>query len=143
MDRAHPEFGRAIAEEFDAVGQPDKPHTHGTGMAGAIVAQSRLMGVAPGARTLAIHAFSTSGPQQSPQATTQHIIAGLDWAISKGARIINMSFAGPYDPILALAMKSASEKGADPDRGGRECGAEVAAALSRSRSACHRRHRDG
>ena len=112
VDRAHPEFGRAIAEEYDAVGQPDKPHTHGTGMAGAIVAQSRLVGVAPGARTLAIHAFSTSGPQQSAQATTQHIIAGLDWAISKGARIINMSFAGPYDPILALAMKRASEKGA-------------------------------
>ena len=131
VDRAHPEFGRAIAEEYDAVGQPDKPHTHGTGMAGAIVAQSRLVGVAPGARTLAIHAFSTSGPQQSAQATTQHIIAGLDWAISKGARIINMSFAGPYDPILALAMKRASEKGADPDRGGRQCGAEVAAALSR------------
>jgi hypothetical protein len=111
VDKAHPEFGNAIAEEFDAVGQPDKPHTHGTGMAGAIVAQNRLMGVAPGARTLAVHAFSTS-TQQSPQATTQSIVAGLDWALSKGARVINMSFAGPYDPMLALAMKRASEKGA-------------------------------
>jgi subtilisin family serine protease len=80
-------------------------------MAGAIVAQSRLMGVAPGARTLAVHAFSTS-TQQSPQATTQAIIAGLEWALNKGARVINMSFAGPYDPMLALAMKRASEKGA-------------------------------
>jgi hypothetical protein len=111
VDKSHPEFGNAIAEEFDAVGQPDKPHTHGTGMAGAIVAQSRLMGVAPGARTLAVHAFSTS-TQQSPQATTQNIVAGLDWALNKGARIVNMSFAGPYDPMLALAMKRASEKGA-------------------------------
>jgi subtilisin family serine protease len=68
--------------------------------------------VAPGARTLAVHAFSTGGTQQSPQATTQSIVAGLDWAISKGARIINMSFAGPYDPILALALKKAYEKGA-------------------------------
>jgi subtilisin family serine protease len=80
-------------------------------MAGAIVAQGRLMGVAPGARTLAVHAFSTS-TQQSPQATTQNIVAGLDWALNKGARVINMSFAGPYDPMLALAMKRASEKGA-------------------------------
>jgi subtilisin family serine protease len=111
VDKSHPEFGNAIAEEFDAVGQPDKPHTHGTGMAGAIVAQNRLMGVAPGARTLAVHAFST-GTQQSPQATTQNIVAGLDWALNKGARIINMSFAGPYDPMLALAVKRASEKGA-------------------------------
>ncbi|MEJ0077822.1 MAG: S8 family serine peptidase [Alphaproteobacteria bacterium] len=111
IDNAHSEFKQAIAERFDAVGKPDKPHTHGTGMAGAIVSQSRLMGVAPGARTLAVHAFAT-GAQQSPQATTQAIIAGLEWALNKGARVINMSFAGPYDPMLALAMKRASERGA-------------------------------
>jgi hypothetical protein len=111
IDNDHPELAKGIAEKFDAVGQPDKPHTHGTGMAGAIVAQDRLMGVAPGARTLAIHAFAT-GAAQSPQATTQSIINGLEWALNKGARIINMSFAGPYDPMLALAMKKASEKGA-------------------------------
>ena len=111
IDDAHPELVKGIAERFDAVGKPDKPHTHGTGMAGAIVSQDRLMGIAPGARALAIHAFST-GTQQSPQATTQNIIAGLEWALNKGARIINMSFAGPYDPMLALALKKASEKGA-------------------------------
>src|SRR5207237_1937458 len=32
--------------------------------------------------------------------------------VTKGARIINWSFAGPYDPILALAIKKASERGA-------------------------------
>ena len=111
IDEAHPELVKGIAERFDAVGKPDRPHTHGTGMAGAIVSQDRLMGVAPGARALAIHAFST-GTQQSPQATTKSIIAGLEWALNKGARIINMSFAGPYDPMLALALKRASEKGA-------------------------------
>ena len=111
IDEAHPELVKGIAERFDAVGKPDRPHTHGTGMAGAIVSQDRLMGVAPGARTLAIHAFSTE-TQQSPQATTKSIIAGLEWALNKGARIINMSFAGPYDPMLALALKRASEKGA-------------------------------
>ena len=111
IDEAHPELVKGIAEQFDAVGRPDRPHTHGTGMAGAIVSQDRLMGIAPGARTLAIHAFST-GAQQSPQATTRNIIAGLEWALNKGARIINMSFAGPYDPMLALALKRASEKGA-------------------------------
>jgi hypothetical protein len=111
IDNEHPELNKGIAEQFDGVGRPDKPHTHGTGMAGAIIAQDRLMGVAPGARALAVHAFAT-GTQQSPQATTQSIVAGLEWALSKGARIVNMSFAGPYDPILALALKKASEKGA-------------------------------
>jgi subtilisin family serine protease len=79
-------------------------------MAGAIAAHRQLMGIAPGAKILAIHAFSPDAGESS-QATTQHILAGLEWAISKGARVINMSFAGPYDPMLQLAMKSAHEKG--------------------------------
>jgi subtilisin family serine protease len=68
------------------------------------------MGIAPEARILAIHAFSPDA-KESPQATTQHILDGMEYAIKKGARIINMSFAGPYDPMLALAMKKAREKG--------------------------------
>jgi subtilisin family serine protease len=49
--------------------------------------------------------------QSGAQTTTQHILAGIDWAIAKGARIINMSFAGPYDPLLSQALKKAHEKG--------------------------------
>ena len=79
-------------------------------MAGAIAAQRKLLGVAPGAKILAIHAFSPDA-SDSPQATTKHILAGLEYAIKRGARVINMSFAGPYDPMLQLAMKKAREKG--------------------------------
>ena len=111
IDIKHPELANSIADSFDAVGQPDKPHSHGTGMLGAIVSRGRLMGIAPDAKALAIHAFAT-GKTQSPQATTQSIIAGLDWALDKGARIVNMSFAGPYDPMLQVALKKASERGA-------------------------------
>ena len=79
-------------------------------MAGAIAAQRKLLGVAPGAKILAINAFSPDA-NDSPQATTKHILAGLEYAIKRGARVINMSFAGPYDPVLQLAMKKAREKG--------------------------------
>jgi subtilisin family serine protease len=110
IDSQHPDLAGAVVERFDAVGRPDKPDAHGTGMTGAIAARLKLMGVAPGARILAVHAFSPQSAS-SPQATTRHILAGIDWAIKKGARVINMSFAGPYDPMLALAMKNAREKG--------------------------------
>jgi hypothetical protein len=110
IDAKHPELAGAVVDEFDAIGNHDKPHVHGTGMAGAIAAHRRLMGIAPGVRLLAIHAFS-SGGADSAQATSAHILAGIDWAISKGARIINMSFAGPDDPMLALAMQKAHDKG--------------------------------
>jgi subtilisin family serine protease len=110
IDTRHPDLAGAVVERFDAVGRPDKADAHGTGMAGAIAAHRRLMGIAPRARILAIHAFSPQSGE-SAQATTQHILAGLDYAIKKGARVINMSFAGPYDPMLQLAMKKAHDQG--------------------------------
>jgi len=111
VDAAHPDLAGSIAGQFDAVAATDKPDEHGTGMTGAIAAHRRLLGVAPRARILAIHAFSPDA-QHPQQATTQNIVAGIDWAIAKGARIINMSFAGPYDPLLQLALKKARDKGA-------------------------------
>ena len=110
IDSKHPDLVGAVVDEFDAVGRPDQPHAHGTGMTGAIVAHRQLKGVAPAARIVAVHAFSPDSGE-SAQATTSHILAGLEWAIKKGARVINMSFAGPYDPMLALAMKKAHDKG--------------------------------
>jgi len=110
VDTAHPDLAGSIAGQFDAVAATDKPDEHGTGMTGAIAAHRRLLGVAPRARILAIHAFSPDA-QHPQQATTQNIVAGIDWAIAKGVRIINMSFAGPYDPLLQLALKKARDKG--------------------------------
>ncbi len=108
IDHSHPDLKDAIAERFDAAG-PGKPHFHGTGMAGAIAAQRRLMGVAPGARLLAVNAFS--GGAASAESTTFNILKGLEWAAANNARIINMSFAGPRDPSLERALKTAYDRG--------------------------------
>jgi subtilase family protein len=110
IDASHPDLSGSIAAQYDAVAGGDKPDEHGTGMTGAIAAHRRLLGVAPRARILAIHAFSPDA-QHPQQATTQSIVAGIDWAIAKGARVINMSFAGPSDPLLQLALKKAHDKG--------------------------------
>jgi hypothetical protein len=110
IDTSHPDLGGTIAGSFDAVGNHERPDEHGTEMTGAIVAHRKLLGVAPRARILAIHAFSPEA-QSSAQTTTAHILAGIDWAISKGAKVINMSFAGPYDPLLSHALKKAHDNG--------------------------------
>jgi hypothetical protein len=110
IDINHPDLAGAIVEEYGAVGKPEQAHSHGTGMTGAIVSHRKLLGIAPKARILAVHAFSTT-TRQTPEATTRQIISGIEWAISKGARIINMSFAGPYDPMIQLAMRNAAAKG--------------------------------
>jgi subtilisin family serine protease len=78
-------------------------------MAGAIASQRRLLGVAPRSRLLAISAF---GPKaQTAESTSMQIVKGLNWAVQKGAKVINMSFAGPHDPILAQAMKTMNDRG--------------------------------
>jgi subtilisin family serine protease len=78
-------------------------------MAGAIAAHQRLLGIAPGARLLAVHAFSSDAAKA--ESTTFNILKGIDWSVRQGARIINMSFAGPRDPSIDRALKAAYDKG--------------------------------
>jgi hypothetical protein len=109
IDIAQPELKGDIVASFDAVGGVVTPHPHGTAMAGAIGAHGRLIGVAPRVKLLAVRAFGESA--NAPQATTFNIIRGLDWAVIHGARVVNMSFAGPEDPVLKTALDNAHKKG--------------------------------
>ena len=109
IDVTHPDLEGAVAQRFDAVGAPEKPHPHGTGMAGAIAAHQRLLGTAPGARLLAVQAFSSNAA--NAESTTFNILKGINWSVQERARIINMSFAGPKDPSLERALKAAYDKG--------------------------------
>ena len=110
IDGGHPDLAGVIADQYDALGTPAAPaHMHGTGMAGAIAAHSKLIGVAPKVKLLAVRAFS--GTAEGAQGTTFNILKGLDWAASKNARIVNMSFAGPADPMFRDMLAKAHARG--------------------------------
>jgi hypothetical protein len=109
IDVKHPEFAGAIAASFDALGSKEGPHVHGTGVAGAIVSHARLMGSAPAARILAIRAFSVAA--KGAEGTSFVILKSLDYAVGHGAQVINMSFAGPKDALIARAIVAAAAKG--------------------------------
>jgi Subtilase family len=109
VDVTHPDLAGDIAGTFDALGTGLKPDAHGTAIAGAIAAHGRLMGAAPTAQILAVRAFSGTGG--ADDGTTFAIMSGLNWAVSHGARVVNMSFAGPQDPGIARGLAAAHDRG--------------------------------
>jgi subtilisin family serine protease len=110
IDMTHPDLAGAISDAFDAAddGKDDENDTHGTAVAGVIRGAGRVApGVAPEAKILSVRAFAARTPGKRPEATTRALIRGVQWAIDRGARVLNMSFSGPEDPafqsILAIA----------------------------------------
>ena len=109
IDANHPELANSIADSFDALGSKEGPHVHGTGIAGAIAAHAKLMGSAPEVRILAIRAFGAAS--SGAESTSYVILKGLDYAALHGAQIINMSFAGPKDPLIERGVAATAAKG--------------------------------
>jgi subtilisin family serine protease len=67
------------------------------------------LGAAPSVNLLAVRAFGAAAV--GADGTTFNILKGLDWAAGQGARIINLSFTGPSDPLLARALAALHQKG--------------------------------
>nr|WP_235983947.1 S8 family serine peptidase [Bradyrhizobium australiense] len=109
VDAKHPELANSVADSFDALGSKEGPHVHGTGIAGAIVAHAKLMGSAPEARLIAIRAFGAGS--KGAESTSYVILRGLDYAAEHGAQIINMSFAGPKDPLIDRGIAAMAARG--------------------------------
>jgi subtilisin family serine protease len=109
IDGRSPDLAGSIAGSFDTLKTPMKPDKHGTAIAGLIAGHGKLMGAAPNAKIIAVRAFDPAG--ERTQGTTFNILKGIDWAAAGGARVINMSFAGPNDPALHRSIEAAHAKG--------------------------------
>ena len=109
IDTDNAELKGSVAGSFNAIDTPMTAHKHGTAIAALIAGHGKLMGAAPGAKILAIRAFDPAGA--SAEGTTFAILKGLDWAAEHGARVINMSFAGPSDPAMHRSLEAAHKRG--------------------------------
>jgi subtilisin family serine protease len=109
VDTRHPELAGLVAGTFDVIGTGDRLHPHGTSIVGAIGARARLRGTAPGASILVARAFGTQ--RNRMDGTTANILLSIDWAVQRGARVINMSFAGARDPAVANLLQGAMQRG--------------------------------
>ncbi|MBL8690148.1 MAG: S8 family serine peptidase [Rhodospirillaceae bacterium] len=79
---------------------------HGTALAGLIA------DVAPSARLLSIEAFADdSGDPDVGVSTTINLARAIDAAIDRKADVINLSIAGPRDPLIGRLVRQALSRG--------------------------------
>jgi Subtilase family len=79
---------------------------HGTAIASILVGQQSAGGggLLPGAELAVAGAFGTD-PDGIPIADVLALVGGLDWLVGSQAPVINMSFAGDANAVVALALR--------------------------------------
>lgn len=109
VDRDHPELEGAALSIVDLTGTGEAD-AHGTSVAGILAARGTLEGVAPASDILAVGVFRKDR-EGRPVSDSWTIGRGLDEAEARDAAILNLSFAGPRDPLLESALDGAARRG--------------------------------
>lgn len=105
LDEAHQDFSGRIKGQKDFSGEgTGDGHGHGTHVAGIIAGSGsqstgKYKGVAPQAKILAAKVLTSDG-----RGTLSSVIAGVEWAVTDGAHVLNLSLGGkPTDGTDALS----------------------------------------
>jgi subtilisin family serine protease len=119
VDFQHPDLLGRIAKANDFVHQRNAPFTadvHGTAVAGVIAAGANndvgIVGVAPGAEIYALKACWPRTPGSREAECNSYTLAlAVESAIDEKVQVLNLSLAGPDDPLLAKLLGNALSRG--------------------------------
>lgn len=117
VDEGHHALAGRIAETHDVTGTAFGPDVHGTMLAGILAAapprkDSPMSGIAPGVRIVAVKACVARGRGLSAARCWSSTLArGMDLALQRGARILNLSVGGPEDRLLGRLTEAAVHQG--------------------------------
>lgn len=112
VDEKHAELATSISQTYNAVPHvAQRADAHGTAVAGIIGAGGTLKGMAPGARILAVRAFVRESKVAKPLTDSFILAHALDWAATNKAKILNLSFAGPDEPLIGEVIAAAQAAG--------------------------------
>jgi hypothetical protein len=112
VDVTHPSLASAnIQARSFAPDGAELPDFHGTAIASIIVADSPdYKGLAPKAEVYAASVFENDR-QRGEIASTVSLVRALDWLMSSGVDVVNISLAGPPNRLLETALDRAQERG--------------------------------
>jgi subtilisin family serine protease len=118
-EKDHPDLKGLLLKTANFVDGGDRTFTrdqHGTAVAGVIGARANdgvgIYGIAPDAEISVFKACwypDQAGAQA--QCSSWSLAKALDAAINNGARIINLSLAGPHDELLSKLLETANARG--------------------------------
>ncbi len=119
VDVSHPDLQDRVLIAKNFVRAEESRFTqdvHGTAVSGVIAASTGngvgISGVAPEAGIMALKACWPSTRGSSQAVCNSYTLAlALDFAIVQGAQVINLSLAGPEDPILGQLIRRSIERG--------------------------------
>ena len=111
IDLGHPAFKGSLTDSatwWDWVGGDPSPqekaggnsYGHGTSVA------SIILQIAPKAKIMPLRVLGEDG-----YGDTANVIAAIDWAVSRGAKVINLSLGTTKDALLDRALSNATNKG--------------------------------
>jgi len=102
--RQHPDLADRVAVAKDFVGHGSMAEMHGTAVAGVIASTANngigTVGVAPEARILALRACWEEPGSSSGHCNSFTLAKALDWVVHRRPEVLNLSLAGPRDPLL-------------------------------------------
>ena len=111
----HPDLrGQTIEARSFVPGGVAVPARHGTAVAGVIASvagnKRGIVGVAPGARLLALQACTQQSTDGRGTCSTFSLARALDHAITAGSDVLNLSLGGPRDALLERLLGKAIER---------------------------------
>jgi subtilisin family serine protease len=117
VDARHPDLAGQVAVERNFVdGANVAAERHGTGIAGVIAARPDngvgIVGIAPGARLLALRACAEQGAGAATLCDSLSLARALSFAVEQRADVINLSLAGPPSRLLETLLRIGVARGA-------------------------------
>jgi subtilisin family serine protease len=116
VDASHPDLRDRITHS-DRYVEMNRPavDAHGTAVAGVIVASANneigIVGVAPHSKVMSLNACSVAGGGASARCNSLSLLMALETAIMERAQVLNLSLAGPDDPLIERLIVAATKRG--------------------------------